>query len=179
MKTTRMTATLLSLAIALASGGAAAQRPDSYWDNARVVKAEPIYETVRVNHPERHCWQERTRYDSYGPRRHSGAPVIGGAILGGVVGNQFGGGHGKGALTVAGALLGAAIGDDVAHRAPPPPPAYGWEERCEVIDRFEERQELVGYHVKYRYKGEIYWTRTEEYPGEWLRIRVTLQPERR
>lgn len=40
-----------------------------------------------------------------------------GAIIGGVIGNQFGGGHGKDALTAAGALLGGSIGNDSCQEA--------------------------------------------------------------
>jgi uncharacterized protein YcfJ len=35
-----------------------------------------------------------------------------GGILGGAIGNQFGGGSGKKVMTVAGALLGASIAND-------------------------------------------------------------------
>jgi hypothetical protein len=39
-------------------------------------------------------------------------PIIGGAIIGGLIGNQFGKGSGKTALTAAGVVLGGSIGRD-------------------------------------------------------------------
>ncbi|ENO3939487.1 glycine zipper 2TM domain-containing protein [Aeromonas veronii] len=39
---------------------------------------------------------------------HSGWKTLGGAVLGGLLGNQFGGGHGREIATVVGALAGAA-----------------------------------------------------------------------
>lgn len=43
----------------------------------------------------------------------SGIGAVGGAILGGVVGHQFGGGHGKDAMTAVGAIGGALAGNEV------------------------------------------------------------------
>lgn len=43
----------------------------------------------------------------------SGVGAVGGAILGGVLGHQFGGGHGKDAMTAVGAIGGALAGNEV------------------------------------------------------------------
>lgn len=42
-------------------------------------------------------------------------PIIGGAIVGGLIGSQFGKGSGKKALTAAGVVLGGSIGRDYEH----------------------------------------------------------------
>lgn len=41
--------------------------------------------------------------------KHSGWKTLGGAVLGGLLGNQFGGGHGREIATAVGALAGAAM----------------------------------------------------------------------
>ena len=41
---------------------------------------------------------------------HSGWKTLGGALLGGLLGNQFGGGHGREVATAVGALAGAGAG---------------------------------------------------------------------
>lgn len=179
MKTNAIITALFGIAVS--SGAAVAGPGNGYWDNARVLKTEPIYETVRVNHPERRCWRGPVNHTLHHPPAppHPGAPTVAGAILGGVVGNQFGGGSGKTALTAAGAVLGAVLANDIAehHAAPPPRPPLA--ERCATVDVYSERQELVGYRVKYSYKGDTHWTRTKEYPGERIRIRVSPQPDHR
>lgn len=43
----------------------------------------------------------------------SGVGAVGGAILGGVLGHQFGGGHGKDAMTAVGAIGGALAGNQI------------------------------------------------------------------
>ena len=58
---------------------------------AKVIKVEPVYESITVNDPETRCWKEKVHHRGH----QSSTPVIAGAILGGVVGNQFGGGSGK------------------------------------------------------------------------------------
>lgn len=144
-----------------------------YYDNARVLKVKPIYETVQVNHPRRSCWKEPVYNRG---SRNSAVPMITGAILGGAIGNQFGKGNGRKALTVAGMLLGGAIGDDMGRQN-----SYGrgyqtMERRCRVNNHYTSRQEVVGYRVKYRYNGHTDWTRTQTHPGRY--IRVNVKPDR-
>ncbi len=143
-----------------------------YVDRARVVWAKPIYETVEVSRPVRECWTERVV--RRGRRAESYTGTIAGGIIGGVVGNQIGRGRGRTVLTVAGSLLGASIGHDLSAR--PGRPRISREERCEVVEHYEEQEQIVGYRVKYRYGGQTFFTRTEEHPGQRIRIRVKVNP---
>ncbi|HEB95475.1 MAG TPA: glycine zipper 2TM domain-containing protein [Sedimenticola thiotaurini] len=160
----------------LSTGGAAAT---AFYDKAKVIRSTPIYETVRVARPEERCWDEKV----YSRSRSGGdsfTPAIAGAIVGGVVGNQFGKGHGKDAMTVAGALLGASVGRDLYRsRGGRRHGGYVLERRCETVDRYVEEERIVGYRVKYRYRGRTFTTRTLERPGKRLRIRVELEPTAR
>ena len=145
-----------------------------YDDYATVLRVKPIYETVDIRIPEERCWDEEV---SYSRHSHDGSytkPLVG-AILGGVVGNQFGNKSGKTALTVAGSLLGASIGRDLRsdHQ---PGYSYRTETHCETVDRYETREEIVGYRVKYRYKGRVYHTRMDHDPGDTLRVGVSVKP---
>jgi len=163
---------LVAASSAMAGGHYGAE--NSYYAQGDVLRAKPIYETVQVNHPEQQCWNERVRHRG---KRHrdSYTPMIAGAIVGGVVGNQFGKGGGKDAMTVAGALLGGSFGSDMGkhHRG------RGYttiEQRCETIDNFTEKRELVGYKVKYRYDGKTYWTHTDHHPGRHINLKVSVAP---
>ncbi len=145
-----------------------------YQDTARVLKVKPIYETVRVNNPRRRCWDEPVYHRG---RSNSAVPTIAGAILGGAIGNQFGKGSGRDAMTIAGTLLGGAIGHDMGDRHVGP----GYEtmqRRCKVVNRFRNREEVVGYRVKYRYNGKIGWTRTDTHPGKRISVKVKVRPNR-
>lgn len=149
------------------------QAGEGFYDRARVVKVKPIYERVEVIRPEERCWNE-TVYHS--PRHRSYTPSIAGAIVGGAVGNRFGHGHGKDAMTVAGALLGASIGNDISHKRGRRAGYRSTERRCETIEQVEEQEELVGYRVKYRYKGQAGWMRTKHDPGKYVQVRVSVEP---
>jgi len=166
-------ATAFGLISVAASATALARHGDSFYDTAKVVWAEPIYETVEISRPVEECWTERVAVGH--PRHGSYTGTIAGGIIGGVVGNQFGHGRGKTAMTVAGTLLGASIGHDLNHRNPRVQRIVE-EERCELVERIDYEERLVGYRVKYRYKGETFFTRTDEHPGERIRIRVDVDP---
>lgn len=146
-----------------------------FTDSAKVLQVKPIYDTVSVNRPETRCWNEQVRHhrpsasDSY-------TPTIAGAILGGVIGNQFGGGHGKDAMTAAGLLLGGSLGNDYRKNTGRPHSYTTTEKRCETIDNYHETNELVGYNVKYKYRGQQYWTRMPNDPGEYIKVNVTVEP---
>ena len=182
MKTT-MQALCVGLALSLAATGALADRKrDGFKDTAKVLKATPLFETVQVNRPEQQCWTERVKHVKRGHRRDY-APTIAGAVLGGVVGNQLGHGRNRDALTVAGAVLGATVGHQYS----------GWgsdrrrgkrvyfteEQHCETVDNYVEEEVLVGYRVKYRYRGRVFTTRTDEHPGRRIRVKVGVKPVER
>ncbi len=143
-----------------------------YVDNARVVWADPIYETVEVARPVRECWTERVVHRGRRARSYTGA--IAGGIIGGVLGNRIGRGDGRTVLTVAGGLLGASIGHDLSARRGRP--RISREERCETVEHYAEEEQIVGYRVKYRYKGQTFYTRTQEHPGRRIRVRVNVDP---
>ena len=170
---------LVALALGVCALGAGfsalARMHNDYIDRARVIAVTRMYETVRVSRPMEECRTERVvRHE---PRRDSYAGVLAGGIIGGVIGKQFGRGDGKAAMTVAGSLLGASIGNDLGQ------PGYARryvsdERRCEVYDREEIEEQLIGYRVEYRYKGQTFVTRTSEHPGRYIPVRVDVEPIR-
>ncbi len=162
-----------ALAGVLSCSTAAAYRGEGFRDTAKVLDVEPIYETVEVSYPERRCWDEPVYYPASRAGEYA-APVLGG-VVGGVVGHQFGRGRGKTAMTIVGTLVGAGVGREIAGY----PPRRGYravERRCEVVDRYVEEQELVGYRVKYRYKGRTFVTRTTDHPGDRIEVGVNVEP---
>ena len=135
-----------------------------------VLDARPIYRTTHRPRAQEVCWEEPVEYY----RRGHGSPAgtLVGALIGGVVGNQFGSGSGRRAATAAGVLIGAAAGNDASRRG-----GYvsrGYEQRCEIRRDWEPARDIVGYDVTYRYRGEIYQTRTDYDPGDSIRVRVMV-----
>ncbi|MBB3063355.1 glycine zipper 2TM domain-containing protein [Microbulbifer rhizosphaerae] len=151
---------------------------DSY-DYARVTDVTPVYTDIQVREPRTRCWDEQVAY------RQPGSPA--GAVIGGLIGAAIGnkaGGHGhrgrhyyhhsRGASTVAGAAVGALLGNEISRASAPT--QYAIEQRCQVVDEYTTRRELVGYDVRYRYNGRHYMTRTDRHPGDRIRVRVDVAP---
>lgn len=176
------------------AGAAEGRRNDSnvYFDFAKVTYVQPITRIVQISTPHEVCWNERvrtvthdTRDDGWrnDSRNRSFAPTVLGGLVGGVVGNQFGGGRGNTAMTIGGALLGAAIGRDASirnHRPVrqprPATVAYTTERRCEIEQVMHEEERIDGYRVSYRFRGRDYVTRTDADPGDRIRVRVEVDP---
>ena len=165
---------IAAAAMSWAGTAVSAHAGQTYLDDARVIRTEPVYETVEYSRPERECWIERVAHRRH--RHDSYTGTIAGGILGGVVGNQFGSGGERTALTVAGTLLGASIGHDINHRNRGRRAHTDTVTHCEIVDRVEQREQLVGYRVEYRYEGQTFVTRTREHPGRYIRIRVNVDP---
>ncbi len=177
--------TVLSLALALGLSGSAlaygyGDRPGGYavqpagnvhYGYGEVLEARPVYRTVQRPTSERVCWEQPVEYYERG-RPASPAGTIVGAIIGGAVGSHFGRGNGRRAATVAGAALGGSVGYNASSRG-----GYvsrGYEQRCEVQRGWQEAHDVVGYDITYRYRGEIYQTRSDHHPGDSIRVRVAV-----
>lgn len=174
----------ISLAAILSLSSAAVMAGDHYYrghddydgrlEKARVTHVEPIYRTVTVSSPERECWDEPSHYHR---GQQSYTSTIAGGIIGGVIGNQFGGGSGKTAMTIAGTLLGGSVGRDMGSRYQDVD--YGYEQRCEVVERRHREERLEGYEVTYRYHGRLYTTVMDHDPGRFIPVDVHVEPHQR
>jgi uncharacterized protein YcfJ len=168
----RLNKVLLTASLALTCLPAWAGHKESGYDYAKVVAATPVYETVRYPVDEQVCWEEQ----AWIQQPHSVAPIVLGAIVGGVVGHQFGGGQGKTALTVAGAAVGGTIGYKVAQNHSPGAPYPVAQTRCEIQRNWRTEERISAWDVTYKYRGGIYYTRMLEEPGRKIRVRVQVEP---
>jgi len=147
-------------------------------DYAQVVEVRPIVQVVEISTPQEQCWQEEYLVDrSYGGSQ-SDTPGILGAIVGGAIGNELGS-H-KSSQRV-GAVVGAVLGHSVARdimRQHESPTVREVEtvERCETVFQSHEEERIVGYNVTYNYNGQDYTIRTDQDPGDQIRVRVSVQP---
>jgi uncharacterized protein YcfJ len=189
-----MKQSLAAIFAVTALGSAFAQ---NYTDVAQVTSAQPIYE--RVSTPRQECWNETINterrvvspgYADAQPQpsgeRTVGAGTIVGAIIGGVVGHQFGSSsRGRDHGTAAGVVVGGLVGNQIENSPSAPVaqdparvdyvPETQNVQRCRTVD--ESRDQIRGYNVSYRYQGRDYSTRMDYDPGPSMNVRVSLAPE--
>ncbi len=167
---TKILGTIICTASMLFSMGAYA----GHYQYAKVLRATPIYKTVRVSAPQQECWDEPVTHH-HASNDNVGGMILGG-IIGGAIGNRFGKGNGKKAAIAAGTLLGAGIGHNMSRHNPPMPTYTTTEQRCRTINNYHEEQRVEGYRVKYMYQGQIYHTVTNHHPGDRIRVMITVTP---
>ena len=145
---------------------------DVVW--AKVVDAQPVYEVVRYPVKEQRCWEEEVWRKERSPRKTTS--VIVGSIIGGVIGNQFGGGSGKTALTAAGAVIGGSIAANASDRRYPDNYYPATQTQCAVETNWRTEEQIVAWDVSYKYRGDVYQTRMKEEPGRRIQVRVDVEP---
>ena len=120
----------------------------------QVAKVDEVCSDVEVTH------QEPVRDE----RRIGGTAA--GAIIGGLLGNQVGGGNGKKAATVVGAIVGGIAGNKIQERNQANRTYTTMETQCEQVTNYVD--EVIGYDVTYTIgdqQGEI---RMDQQPGETI-----------
>lgn len=154
--------------------GAAGYGPEEavYYDRARVLRADPVYDVVRTPVERRDCWREE--YTEV-RRGDGGASMVVGSIIGGVIGHQVGDGDGRKVATVAGTIIGAAVGREMGRDAQGEPRTVE-ERHCRVSEEIVEEEYLRGYHVTYQYQGRRFTTFTDRDPGKFLHVQVGVAP---
>ncbi|MGI9248082.1 MAG: glycine zipper 2TM domain-containing protein [Woeseiaceae bacterium] len=183
---TRITALVTAVMLIGTTGTALADRDyrvarndRAMYDYAKVTSTQPIVNYVTVKTPVRECWEEMQYYTVDRRGRYGGGATLVGALIGGVVGHQFGSGRGNDAATVAGTLIGAAVGSDASRKRYD---KYGAEriarpvERCETRYQAHQEERIDGYRVTYRYHGQKYVTEMPYDPGRKIRVRVDVRP---
>jgi uncharacterized protein YcfJ len=191
----------ISLPVAAGKNRNISNYDNATFDYARVVSVDPLVETYQVNQPIEQCWDEQVSTQQRYPRNRypnskSRTPEVLGAIIGGVIGNQVGkrgGGKARDVATVAGAILGGSIGHDVknnnrrSHRRNQSSnydryddryqnARYETVQRCEVKDSYVTKEQIVGYDVAYKYRGNVFHTQMNQHPGDKIKVKVTVNP---
>jgi len=151
-----------------------------FQDFGRVVRVQPRVEQIRQ--PREECKTEYVQVpvQQQQQQRSAGGAIVGG-IAGAILGNQVGGGSGRAAATAAGAIAGAVVGDRVDNNGRPVnnQPAYVQEQavrQCRMVDAWESR--TTGYDVTYDYRGQSYTSFMDRDPGQRVRLRVSVEPDR-
>lgn len=147
-------------------------RDDGYYDRARVLQVEPITTIVQVAVPQQECYRQEVHTPVY-TRHNDGAAVVGG-VVGSIIGHNIS--HGRGGGTIAGAIIGAAVGRSMSQGTDSYYDEVSYVDRCEVHTRYQTQERLEGYRVTYRYRGQIYTTRTDYDPGKFIQVRVDVSP---
>lgn len=144
--------TLLGLA---AAGAVQAQ------EVGRVLSSTPVIQQVAV--PRQVCSNQPVAVE----QPNSGAGGVMGAIAGGAIGNQIGGGSGRGVATVLGVLGGAVLGNRIE--------GSGTQvqnfQQCSTQTFFENR--AVSYNVVYEFNGKQYTVNLPNDPGPTVQLQVT------
>ncbi|GAB4195086.1 MAG: hypothetical protein Tsb002_27250 [Wenzhouxiangellaceae bacterium] len=148
---------------------------DPDYQYAKVINVTPQYETVRVPYEREVCYNQRIIHHE--PRRGNTAPVLLGAVLGGLVGNKIDGGRRRGAGTAIGAVVGGAIANGATRHRRHGGYSYPVDrQQCEIRTEYRYEEQMTGYDVAYRYRGEVYHTHMVNHPGERIKVQVAVTP---
>jgi uncharacterized protein YcfJ len=102
--------------------------------------------------------------------KHKVAGTVIGAVAGGIIGSQFGGGRGRTVATVGGAVAGGAIGRKVQGNHQDQDTVTRVVKHCRPATKEEEGQAL--YDVVYAYQGQNLHVRLDHDPGDRIELPV-------
>lgn len=163
---------ILFATLALASAASFAQgsnTSNSFEDYGTVQSVSPNYESI----PQQQQVCDSNSYDQQPQQQGgNGAGTFIGAIAGGLLGNQVGGGNGRTAATAVGAVVGALSGQSISNGQ-----GGGYQQpqsRCRMVYTNSNRQN--GFLVTYEYKGRSFTTVTRNDPGRQIRLAITATP---
>ena len=157
----------------------AASKPEPVYDNhrrngERLFAADVTSVRAVVGPPEQRCWMEREAVSE--PARPSGANVpaaIAGALIGGILGHQVGGGAGKDLATVGGAAAGGYVGSQIGRNGAPAPATSREVQKCETKPS-QAKPEF--WDVTYTFRGQEHRIQTTTPPGATLMVNDQGEP---
>ncbi len=133
----------------------------------KVVSVDPVRNTV--NNPKQVCHDETVTHTAPPKDQHRIAGTALGAVVGGLVGNQVGGGKGKTLATVAGAVGGGYAGNRIEAAHQKGQVTTSVERKCETVNNTSTK--IVGYDVRYVYDGVTRTVRMDHDPGDRVEVK--------
>ena len=135
-------------------------------NNERLYEANVTLVRAVVGPPEQRCWVEREQVVQ--DRSNANVPAaIAGAVIGGILGHQVGGGSGKDLATVGGAVAGAAVGANVG-RGDGGQQVYTQDVQHCANTPSQERPEY--WDVTYNFRGQEHHVQMTAPPGPTITV---------
>jgi uncharacterized protein YcfJ len=139
-------------------------------NNERLYQANVTSVRAVVGTPEQRCWVEPGQVaQTQGSANIPGA--IAGALIGGILGHQVGGGSGKDIATAGGLIAGAALGANMGRTDA----ATQDVQRCESIPNSAQAQY---WDVSYNFRGQEHRTQMTTPPGATVTVNEQGEPRK-
>ncbi|MDP1645559.1 MAG: glycine zipper 2TM domain-containing protein [Thiobacillus sp.] len=134
---------------------------------AEVLAVKPVTETTKT--PKKVCDDVVINEQApvKDPNRVAGTAI--GAVAGGLLGNQVGGGSGRTLATIAGAAAGGYAGNQVQKNMQEKNTVSRTERRCKTV--YESHTQTIGYDVRYRMGKEEGQVRMDHQPGPRIPVK--------
>ncbi|HWR75785.1 MAG TPA: glycine zipper 2TM domain-containing protein [Thiobacillus sp.] len=168
MNKSMLTGVVLGAIAVTAIGGVAgykALNPEPEF--ADVLAVKPVTETTKT--PKQVC--NKVTVNEQAPvkdtNRIAGTAI--GAVAGGLLGHQIGGGTGRTLATVGGAAAGGYAGNQVQKNLQEKDTVSRTETRCKTV--YESHTQTVGYDVRYRLGKEEGQVRMDHQPGSRIPVK--------
>jgi uncharacterized protein YcfJ len=162
-----LTGIAVGVAVATAGGAIAGYKMMDKPQYAEVLNVKPIKETIRT--PREECHDEQVTHQRPVKDQNRIAGTALGAVVGGLLGNQVGGGRGKTVATVAGAAAGGYAGNKTQEHMQEGDTYTTTEQRCRTVNDTSEK--ISGYEVRYRLKGKEDSVRMDHEPGDKIPVK--------
>ncbi|MGF6709405.1 uncharacterized protein YcfJ [Luteibacter sp. W1I16] len=133
----------------------------------RVVSVDPI--RAQASAPQRECHDEVVTRRAPVKDQHQIAGTAIGAVAGGLLGNQIGGGKGRTLATVAGAVGGGYAGHEIQERRQETNTVTSTVRKCSTVSAGNS-DKIVAYDVRYEYKGVTRTVRMDHDPGDRVEV---------
>jgi uncharacterized protein YcfJ len=158
--------TILGAGVATAGGAIGSYQLLKAPDYAEVISSTPVVKQTKIPHEE--CHDETVVHQKPVKDENRIAGKLIGAVAGGVLGHQVGGGNGKKVATVAGAVAGGYAGDKVQGNMQKNDTYTTVEQRCKTT--YETREDITGYDVVYRFEDKESSLRMTYDPGSKIPV---------
>ena len=128
---------------------------------AQVVSSTPIKESIKT--PRKECRNVTVTHRRPGQDENRIAGSVLGAVAGGVIGHQFGGGRGRDVATVVGALGGGYAGNQIQGSMQEGDTYTTTQQRCKTV--YDKSEKMLGYDVTYKIGDQQGKIRMDRDPG--------------
>jgi uncharacterized protein YcfJ len=170
------TGALLGAIVVTAGGAAAGYKMIAAQRSAEVVSVKALTKTIKAPRQECHDEQVTRTKPVKDQDRLVGTGL--GAVVGGLLGNQVGGGNGRVLATVAGAAAGGFAGNKIQQKVQQGNTYTANEQRCQTV--YDIREEPSGYEVVYVLKGKQHRIHMDHDPGKQIPVKdgqIVVQSE--